>query len=104
MSTRLELLKRYLIEDPSDSFLRYAIAMEYISSNDQNDALEQLKNLINDDPDYLAAYYMAAKAAENLNLIPLARKFYETGISVATMQKDLHTASELRAALEMIEE
>lgn len=103
MSTRLELLKRYLNEDPSDSFLRYAIAMEYTGANQHQEALNQLSDLLNDDPDYLAAYYMAGKSAENLNLISVARHFYETGMLVAQNQKDLHTLSELKSALDQLE-
>ncbi len=103
MSTRLELLKVYLNDDPDDSFLKYAIAMEYLAVNDHQAALEHLSSLLNDDPDYLAAYYMAGKSAENLNQLPLARNFYEIGISVAHSQKDMHTLSELKSALDQLD-
>jgi len=100
MSTRLELLKRYLQEDPSDSFLRYALALEFIALNDHQMAYEQLTKLLFDDPDYLAAYYMAGKSAEIIEKNNEAKNWYEKGMEVARTQKDQHTMNELSAALE----
>jgi tetratricopeptide (TPR) repeat protein len=103
MNTRMELLKRYLTEDPSDSFLRYALALELIALNDHNGAYGHLTKLINDDPEYLAAYYITGKTAEALNKNIEAIKFYSKGIEVAGKQKNQHTLSELNAALENLE-
>ena len=102
MSTRLELLKRYLQEEPSDSFLRYALALEFIALNDTNQAYQQLENLLNDDPDYLAGYYMAGKTAESLGQTSVAQNWYSKGIEVARMQKDQHTLNELSEALNLM--
>lgn len=98
MNTRMEILKRYLVEDPSDSFLRYALALEFIALNDNEQAYQQLEKLLNDDPDYLAAYYMAGKSAEALGETTTAMNFYAKGIEVARSQKDLHTLNELTEA------
>jgi tetratricopeptide (TPR) repeat protein len=102
MSTRLELLKRYLEEDPADSFLRYAIAIEYIGVSDHKLALEHLKTLINVDPDYLASYYMAGQCCEVLGRPGDASMYYEKGIVVAEHQKEMHTLMELKNALLMV--
>ncbi len=104
MSTRLELLKRYLEEDPSDSFLRYALALEFIKLNDNNHAYQQLEKLLNDDPDYLAGYYQAGKTAESLGLKNDSIKWYSKGIEVARMLKDQHTLNELSQAMNLMEE
>ena len=104
MSTRLELLKRYLQEEPSDSFLRYALALEFIGLNDTKQAYEQLEKLLNDDPDYLAGYYMAGKTAEGLGQISVAKNWYEKGIEIARRQKDPHTLNELSEALILLDE
>ena len=103
MSTRLELLKRYLQEDPSDSFLRYALALEFISLNEQKQAYEQLGKLLNDEPDYLAAYYMAGKLAEVTGKNSQAIAWYVKGIEVARQQKNQQTLNELSAALSQME-
>ena len=87
MSVRLELLKRYLLEDPSDCFLRYALALEFMSMNDFENAYEHLEKLLNDEPDYLAAYYMAGKSAEALGKNLQAISWYAKGIEVAVNKK-----------------
>jgi tetratricopeptide (TPR) repeat protein len=100
MNTRIELLKRYLQEDPSDSFLRYALALEFIALNEHELAYEHLTSLLNDDPDYLAGYYMAGKTAEALQKNSEAINYYATGIEVAKLQKNQHTLNELVSAQE----
>lgn len=104
MSTRLELLKRYLQEDPSDSFLRYALALEFISLNHQEQAYKQLEKLLSDEPDYLAAYYMAGKTAETLGQKTIAINWYTRGIEIARLQNNQHTMNELSEALNQTDE
>ena len=103
-STRIEILKRYLSEDPSDTFLRYALALEYIGINDQKQANVLLENLLNEEPDYLAGYYMAGKTSEALSEIEKAKEWYSRGILVAEHQKNQHTLIELNAALEFLKD
>lgn len=102
MSTRLELLKRYMIEDPEDSFLRYAIALELIAVNNYSEAYNYLEKLLIDDAEYLAAYYQAGKTAEALGQKEKAQNWYIAGIEVARRQNDRHTLQELEMALESI--
>lgn len=101
---RIEILKRYLSEDPSDTFLRYALALEYIGINDQKQANVLLENLLNEEPDYIAGYYMAGKTSEALSDLEKAKEWYSRGILVAEHQKNQHTLSELRSALEVLED
>ena len=101
---RIEILKRYLTEDPSDTFLRYALALEYIGIDDQKQANVLLENLLNEEPDYLAGYYMAGKTREALSDLEKAKEWYSRGILVAEHQKNQHTLSELRSALEVLED
>jgi tetratricopeptide (TPR) repeat protein len=104
MSARIEILKRYLEEDPSDSFLRYALALEFIALNKSQQAYDQLKKLLDDDPDYLPGYYMAGKTAESCNDLTEAIQWYTKGIELARVQKDMHTLSELQSAKDAIED
>lgn len=103
MSTRLEIIKRYLAEEPNDSFLRYAMCLEYMSLEKNDEAYSELEKLLNDDPDYLAAYYMAGKTAEATGKNHEALKWYSKGILVAKNQKDDHTRNELNAALDNVD-
>jgi tetratricopeptide (TPR) repeat protein len=103
MSTRLELLKRYLKEDPDDSFLQYALALEFIALNDHTKAYMELERLLLNDPGYLPAYYMAGKSCEVLTQFEKAKEWYSKGIELARMKKDMHTMGELSGALENLE-
>jgi Tfp pilus assembly protein PilF len=103
MSTRLEILKSYLKEEPSDSFLRYALALEFIAINDHQSASRELEQLLNENPDYLPAYYMAGKTYEELKEIERAKDYYLRGIELAKMLKNTHTLNELNAALEQLD-
>jgi len=104
MSTRLEIIKKYLEEEPGDSFLRYAYALELIGENEHAKALELLESLLVDDADYLAAYYQAGKSAEALGDMEKAMNWYEKGQAVARKQNNMQTLSELRIAYESLEE
>ena len=103
MSTRLELLKRYLIEEPTDSFLLYALALEFIALNDHTKAIIELEKLLLNDPEYLPAYYMAGKSYEVLTEFEKAKEWYSKGIELARLKKDMHTLGELSFALDNLE-
>jgi len=102
MSVSLNLLEAYLKEDPFDEFLKYALALEYKSLGRTDEAYSQLKSLIEVSPEYLASYYMAGKFAEELQYQAEALNFYETGIRKALEQKNDHTLTELRTALNLL--
>jgi predicted Zn-dependent protease len=103
MNTRIELLKRYLQEEPGDSFLQYALALEFIALNQHEKAYEQLTNLLFNNPEYLPAYYMAGKSAEALNKIDEAKKWFMLGIDSARIKNDRHTLNELTSAMEELD-
>ena len=49
MNPRIEQLKEFLKEDPTDSFLIYALSLEYAKEDNPNQAIETLLNLIEKD-------------------------------------------------------
>ncbi|MBK8584878.1 MAG: tetratricopeptide repeat protein [Bacteroidetes bacterium] len=104
MSVRLNLLQVYLKEDPFDEFLKYALALEYKSLGRIEEAYAELKSLIEISPEYLAAYYMTAKYAEELHFPTEALMWYEKGIQKAIEQNNAHTLAELRSALNMLKD
>ena len=57
MGKRLEQLLAMLSSEPNDLFLHYALALEYISAGDQEKGIDQLKQIIQRNPDYLPAYH-----------------------------------------------
>ncbi len=97
--TRLENLKKYLLDDPKDSFLRYALAMELINANESPQALEIFKELITDDPDYLASYYQYGKSLEEAGAVDESIEIYKLGLIIAEKQNNTRTVKELRQAI-----
>ena len=62
--TRIEMLKAYIADDPADPFLPYALALEYVRLNKNEDAISLLEKVLNLNPDYLPAYYHLGKLYE----------------------------------------
>ena len=58
-------LKEILALDPKNSFARYGIAMELSARGEIDESLAEFKALLANDPDYTAAYFMAAQVLEN---------------------------------------
>jgi Tfp pilus assembly protein PilF len=103
VNDRINQLKKFLEEEPDDSFLRYAYALELNGQGEHALALQGLQSLLADDPSYLPAYYIAGKTAEVLGQTVLAKKCYEDGKNLAMEQGNSQTLNELNAALDSLE-
>jgi tetratricopeptide (TPR) repeat protein len=102
MSDRLEVLKSMVAQNPSDSFARYGLAMEYAKSGDLEEALQEYRALLAVNPNYSAAYYHGGQTLTKLGRVEEARALYGQGIEATTRIGDLHTRSEIQAALETL--
>ncbi len=102
MSDRLATLKAMLADDPGNSFVRYGLAMEYARSGDLDTAVTEFRMLIDNDPNYAAAYFHSGQTLERLGRIKEAKEIYERGIEVTTQNGDAHTRSELQGALDLL--
>jgi len=100
MSNRLEALKTMVAQNPNDSFSRYGLAMEYARSGDLEQAIAEYRALLAANPNYPAAYYHGGQALEKLGRREEARTLYGQGIEATTRLGDLHTRSEIQAALD----
>src|SRR5579875_3160566 len=101
-TNRLEILKQMVEQDPNNAFARYGLAMEYVNSGDLDRATEEFRTLLRHDENYAAAYLHAGQALEKLGRTDEARALYEKGIEVTTRKGDLHTRSEIAAALSLL--
>jgi len=90
--------------DPKDSFLTYALALEYEKEGKVEKAIATIEELMSDDPDYLGAYYKLGQLHEGKNKLKKARHIYQVGIKLADQQKDNKAKGELEEALWLIEE
>lgn len=98
--SRLDQLLEMLRDDPGDAFLRYAAGLEYAGRREYEQALEFLEGLRRDDPDYLPTYYQLGTIYVELDRTDDAHNAFTQGIAVGRRQNDLHTVSELQAALD----
>jgi tetratricopeptide (TPR) repeat protein len=101
---RIELLKNFLHDDPDDNFSCYALALEYARINNITEAVSLLEQLLQINPDYLAAYYQLGKLFERQQDFIRASGIFERGLAVARKQKDQKTLNELQSALDSLEE
>ncbi len=88
-------------QNPGNSFARYGLAMEFANSGDLESAVRQFDSLVNDDPNYSAAYFHGGQALEKLGRLDQARDYYRRGIEVT---RDPHARGELEAALDILGE
>ena len=102
--TRLETLLSYLEKEPNDSFLNYALALEYHKAGDTLKAIELIVQLIARDEKYLGAYYQLGKLYEEQNKLTDAIAIYKKGKAIAAQLNDRKTLGELSEALLMIDE
>ena len=99
MVNRVDEIRKMLKTDPSDSFLTYALGLEYEKAGNTKKAIETIKKLIESDPDYLGAYYKLGQLYETINKLDLARKIYAHGIKLSTEKNDFKSKGELEEAL-----
>ena len=98
----MEVLKSMLAQNPRDIFARYGLAMEHANQGNLEQAVVEYRVLLEHNPDYAAAYFHCGQALEKLSRIDDARAMYQNGIETTSRTGDLHTKSELQAALEML--
>lgn len=97
---RINKLQQYLLASPSDSFLRHALALEYIKIGNDTEARNLFESILTDDEKYVGSYYHLAKLLERIGENELAIKWYEKGMAVAKEAGDQHSYNELQAAYE----
>jgi Tfp pilus assembly protein PilF len=102
-SPRMEKLKQMLEKSPGDTFLLYAVALEYRKSGNNPSALEYLDQVILHDWGYCYAYHQKGLILESTGDTEAAKQAYRDGIIAANRKGDTHAAQEIAAALGMIE-
>ena len=96
---RLAILNEILTQNPNDAFARYGLAMEYSKAGEVERALEEFQKLLAANPDYTAAYFMAAQTLARENRMEEAKKMLADGIASAKRTNNVHAQSEMEAML-----
>ena len=98
--SRIQQLQELLQEVPQDSFLRHALALEYIKLGDDTAARQLFEALLADEPGYVGSYYHLAHLLERNGETQQAIDCFEKGMAVAKAQADQHAYNELRRGWE----
>jgi tetratricopeptide (TPR) repeat protein len=102
--SRIEQLRSFIADDPKDIFSKYALALEYAANEMIEEAIVELSNLKQMESDYLPLYYQLGKLYEKSGNMLLAVDAYQAGIPIAQTQKNIRTLSELKSALEQLQD
>ena len=97
---RIPKLKELLQLTPKDSFLRHALALEYIKLGEDASARELFDGILLDEPGYVGSYYHLGKLLERNQEIDAAIVVYEKGMEAAMKAGEKHAYGELRGAHE----
>jgi len=97
---KIEKLKSFLIHSPVDSFLKHALALEYIKLGDEVEAKKLFLEILGTDPSYIGSYYHLARLLERTGETENAKTWYERGMEAAKKAGDNHAFNELQAAYE----
>ena len=102
-TTLIDKIQAMLQDDPRDCFLRYTLAMEYRKQEENEKSLELLTELANnEEPKYVAAFFMAAQQLVELERLEEARTILRDGIDEARRQGNQHAAAEMSELLSEI--
>lgn len=96
--SRLSTLLQYLVDQPKDAFLLFAIAKEYETQDKLDKALNYYLKLKENHPDYIGLYLHLGMLYESIQEVNLALQIYSDGIDLAKKIGDFHALSELNNA------
>lgn len=93
-------LKEILALDPKNAFARYGIAMELANRGEVDAALKEFDVLIEQNPDYTAAYFMSAQTLAKVGRNADAAEKLRAGIGCAARTGNRHALSEMQGMLD----
>jgi len=96
---RIDLITEMLNKNPEDSYLRYAIAVEYLNIGNAAQAEKEFAHIVKNDKGYLASYYQLGRLLEERGRTKKAISVYQSGLAVARKKNDQKTMGALSEAL-----
>ena len=95
MTDRRQKIEALLADDPTDTFLRYSLALELEKEANHDRSLELLRELASGSPPYVPAFFMAGQQLARLGRIDESRAILRDGIEQARLAGDAHAAGEM---------
>ena len=92
-------LKEILALDPGNSFARYGVAMELASRGEISLAIAEFDQLLANDPDYTAGYFMSAQTLAGAGRKTQAIERLKAGVACAARSGNGHALNEMQAML-----
>ncbi len=93
---RLQQLRAMLAEEPGDTFLRYAIALELKRAGNMEQAIDDLEALLKDEPKHIPSYYQLALMLADLGRSKDAVHTCEVGMLQCIVTGDRKARAELQ--------
>ena len=100
---RLQMLQDLLAQDPNNQLARYGLGMEYSGKGQTDAAVSEFKKLVEINPDYANAYFMAAQTLAKAERADEAKQLLRQGITAAARTGNNHAQSEMQAFLDELE-
>lgn len=97
-----ERLEEMLAASPNDEFLKYALAMTFVSEGNPDEALCHFAAMNETHPDYVGAWFQRAQLLAKQGEIDEARSVVESGIEAARRIGDAHNEAEMRGFLDLL--
>ncbi len=101
-NSRREVLEAFLAQKPADAFARYGLALECMKLGDDQAAIGHFRQLLADNPAYVAGYFQFGQLLGRLGKLDEARKLLSDGIVLAQKSGDVHARDEMQAAMDML--
>lgn len=95
MADRIKPLETMLAQGQDSALLRFSLGSAYLAQDDAERAAEHLRQAIEQDANYSAAYKLLGQAHARLGDYPEAVKVFQAGIAVAESRGDNQAAKEM---------
>ena len=99
----LDNLEAMLARGQDNALVRYGIGAEHLKLNQFDKAAEHLREAVEKDPKYSAAWKLLGKALADAGRNDEAIKVYEDGIKVAEEKGDKQAAKEMMVFLKRLQ-
>lgn len=97
---RIMKLRAFLADNPNDSFLKHALALEYVKQGDDGEARVLFESILQQDENYIGSYYHLCQLLVRQQHIEEAAGWYRKGMLKAKENGDHHAYNELLSAYE----